>query len=54
MSALARLQLARAFALSGDTSAATRAYDDLFTLWKDADPDLALLKDARAEYGRLR
>jgi eukaryotic-like serine/threonine-protein kinase len=53
MDALARLQLARTFALSGDTVKAKRAYDDLFTLWKSADPDIPVLKEARAEYARL-
>jgi tetratricopeptide (TPR) repeat protein len=54
MDALARLQLARAVALSGDTEKARRAYSDLFTLWKNADPDLPLLQEARAEYARLQ
>ena len=49
--ALARLQLARA--LSGDTMKTKRAYDDLLTLWKNADPDIPVLKEARAEYARL-
>ena len=53
MDALARLQLARALTLSGDSVKAKDAYKDLFTLWKDADPDLPLLKAARAEYSRL-
>jgi len=53
MGALARLQLARALALSGDTVKARSAYNDLFTLWKSADPDLPVLKQARAEYARL-
>jgi serine/threonine protein kinase len=53
MGALARLQLARALALSGDTVKATSAYKDLFTLWKNADPELPVLKEARAEYARL-
>ncbi|MEO5739520.1 MAG: protein kinase, partial [Vicinamibacterales bacterium] len=51
--AFARLQLARALALSGDTVKAKRAYSDLLTLWKNADPDLRLLHEARAEYARL-
>jgi DNA-binding SARP family transcriptional activator len=51
--ALARLQLARALARSGDTVKAKRAYDDLLTLWKNADPDMPMLKAARAEYARL-
>jgi Flp pilus assembly protein TadD len=53
MDAMARLQLARALALSGDTVKAKRAYNDLLTLWKDADPDVRLLKEAQAEYARL-
>jgi eukaryotic-like serine/threonine-protein kinase len=51
--ALAPLQLARALVLSGDTVKAKRAYDDLLALWKDADPDIRLVKEARTEYGRL-
>jgi predicted Zn-dependent protease len=53
MDALARLQLARALVLSGDTVKAKRAYNDLLTLWKNADPDIRLVKEARTEYGRL-
>ncbi len=53
MDALARLQLARALALSGDTVKAKSAYSDLLTLWKNADPDVPVLKEARAEYARL-
>ena len=53
MDAMARLQLARALALSGDTVKAKSAYNDLFTLWKNADPDIPVLKEARAEYARL-
>jgi predicted Zn-dependent protease len=53
MEAIARLQLARALALLGDTAKAKSAYNDLFTLWKNADPDVRVLKEARAEYARL-
>ena len=53
MDAMARLQLARALALSGDTVKAKSAYNDLLTLWKNADPDIRVLKEARAEYARL-
>jgi eukaryotic-like serine/threonine-protein kinase len=53
MGALARLQLARALALSGDTVRAKGAYNDLLTLWKNADPDVPVLREARAEYARL-
>jgi tetratricopeptide (TPR) repeat protein len=51
--AFARLQLARALALSGDTVKAKSAYNDLLMLWKNADPDIRVLKEARAEYARL-
>jgi DNA-binding SARP family transcriptional activator len=53
MDAMARLQLARALALSGDTAKAKSAYRDLLTLWKNANPDIPALKEARAEYARL-
>ena len=49
----ARLQLARALALSGDTVKAKGVYSDLLTLWKNADADIPVLKEARAEYARL-
>ena len=53
MGAMARLQLARALALSGDTVKAKSAYGDLLTLWKNADADIPVLKAARAEYAHL-
>lgn len=53
MGAVARLQLARALALSGDAAKAKKAYDDLFTVWKDADSQLLILNTARAERARL-
>ena len=53
MDAMARLQLARALALSGDIVKAKNAYGDLLTLWKNADADIPVLKEARAEYARL-
>jgi tetratricopeptide (TPR) repeat protein len=52
--ALARLGLARAYAMQGDTTKARAAYQDFLTLWKDADPDIPILKEAKAEYARLR
>ena len=52
--ALARLGLARAYALQGDTPKARAAYQEFLTLWKDADPDLPVLKAAKAEYAKLR
>jgi DNA-binding winged helix-turn-helix (wHTH) protein/Flp pilus assembly protein TadD len=51
--ALARLGLGRAYAMQGDTAKARLAYQDFLTLWKDADPDIPILKQARAEYARL-
>jgi tetratricopeptide (TPR) repeat protein len=51
--ALAHLQLGRALALSGDRAKANTAYRDFFALWKDADPDIPILKQAKAEYERL-
>ena len=52
--ALAHLQLGRAFALSGDKTKAKTAYQDFLTLWKDADPDIPILKEAKAEYAKLK
>jgi hypothetical protein len=52
--ALARLQLGRAYALAGDEAKARAAYQDFFALWKDADPDIPILKQAKAEYGKLK
>jgi eukaryotic-like serine/threonine-protein kinase len=54
LGALAHLGLARAYALSGDTAKAKGAYQDFFTLWKDADPDIPILKQAKAEYAKLQ
>jgi eukaryotic-like serine/threonine-protein kinase len=51
--AMARLQLGRAYALSGDNLKAKTAYEDFLTLWRDADSDTPLLKQARAEYAKL-
>jgi len=51
--ALAHLQLGRAYALSGDKTKAKSAYQDFLTLWKDADPDIPILKQAQAEYANL-
>jgi len=52
--ALAHLQLGRAYTLSGDTAKAKAAYQDFLTLWKDADPDTPILKQAKAEYAKLQ
>ena len=52
--ALARLGLARAYAMQGDTAKAKTAYQDFLTLWKDADPDIPILKQAKAENAKLQ
>jgi tetratricopeptide (TPR) repeat protein len=52
--ALARLGLARAYALQGDTARARTAYQDFLALWKDADPNITILKLANAEYTKLQ
>ena len=52
--AVARLQLGRAYVLAGDSTKAKAAYQDFLTLWKDADPDIPILRQARAEFAALR
>jgi tetratricopeptide (TPR) repeat protein len=52
--ALAHLGLGRAYALSGDSAGARAAYQKLFRLWKDADPEVPIFQQARAEYAKLR
>jgi len=51
---LAHLQIGRAYAMAGDTTKAKVAYQDFFTLWKEADPDIPILKQAKAEYAKLQ
>ncbi|HMK22538.1 MAG TPA: tetratricopeptide repeat protein, partial [Terriglobales bacterium] len=51
---LARLGLARAYALQGNNARARTAYQDFLTTWKDADPDIPILKQAKAEYAKLQ
>jgi tetratricopeptide (TPR) repeat protein len=51
---LTHLQIGRAFALQGDTARALAAYQDFLTLWKDADPDIPILKEAMTEYKKLQ
>ncbi|MGB8885467.1 MAG: winged helix-turn-helix domain-containing protein [Candidatus Korobacteraceae bacterium] len=53
IAALAHLQLARAQAMSGNNAAARKSYEDFLALWKDADPDLPILKQAQSEYAKL-
>ncbi len=52
--ALAHLGLARAYALSGESVKSRTAYQNFFTLWKDADPDVPILKEAKVEYAKLQ
>ncbi len=54
LGALAHLQLARAYVMAGDTAKAKTAYQDFLTLWKDADSDIPVLKEAKAEYAKLQ
>ncbi len=51
---LARLQLGRSYVLSGDTAKAKSAYQDFLTLWKDADSEIPILKQAKTEYAQLK
>ncbi len=51
---LSQLNLGRAYAMQGDNAKARTAYQDFFSLWKDADPDVPVLKTARAEYEKLK
>ena len=54
LGALAHLQIGRAYAMAGDTAKAKSAYQDFLGLWKDADPDIPILKEAKAEYAKLQ
>jgi serine/threonine protein kinase/predicted Zn-dependent protease len=54
LGAVAHLGLGRAYALEGEVLKSGAAYRELFTLWKDADPDIPILKEAEAEYAKLR
>ena len=52
--ALAHLELGRAYVLSGDKTKAKSAYENFLTRWHDADPDIPILKQAKAEYAKLQ
>ncbi|HEY6369863.1 MAG TPA: protein kinase [Candidatus Sulfotelmatobacter sp.] len=52
--ALARLQLARAYLMSGDRTQAKSSYEDFLKLWRDADPDIPVLKEAKADYAKTQ
>jgi hypothetical protein len=53
LGALAHLGLGRAYALNGDSAKAKIAYQDFLALWRDADPDILILKQAKSEYAAL-
>jgi hypothetical protein len=52
--ALANLQIGRAYAMPADSTKAKAAYQDFLALWKDADPDIPILKQAKSEYAKLQ
>jgi eukaryotic-like serine/threonine-protein kinase len=54
LGALAHLWLGHAYTLQGDIVKAKAAYQDFFSLWKDGDPDIPILKQAKAEYAKLK
>jgi serine/threonine protein kinase/Flp pilus assembly protein TadD len=54
LAALARLQLGRAYSLAGDSAQARAAYQGFLKLWKDADPEIPVLNQAKSEYAKLR
>ncbi len=54
LGALTRLQLGRAYVLAGDKTKARHAYLEFLDLWKDADPDIPVLKQAKVEYAKLQ
>jgi eukaryotic-like serine/threonine-protein kinase len=51
---LVNLGLGRAYAMEGETAKAKSAYQEFLALWKDADPDIPILKQAKAEYAKLQ
>jgi eukaryotic-like serine/threonine-protein kinase len=52
--ALARLGLARAYALAGESAKSRAAFQDFFNNWKTADPDIPLLREAKANFAKLK
>jgi eukaryotic-like serine/threonine-protein kinase len=53
MASTVSLELGRAYAMSGETAEAKKAYEDFLTRWKDADPDVPIMKQAKVEYAKL-
>jgi len=54
LAALARVGLARSFFQQGESAKARNTYQQFLTLWKDADPDIPILKQSKAEYAKLQ
>ena len=54
LGALAHLGLGRTYSMTGDSAKAKAAYQDFLALWKDADPDIPILKEAKADYAKLQ
>jgi hypothetical protein len=50
---IVHLQIGRAYAVAGDSAKAKAAYQEFFNIWKDADPDIPILKEAKTEYANL-
>jgi hypothetical protein len=51
---LARLQLGRALKMLGDNASARKSYEDFLSIWRDADPDIPVYRQAKAEYAQLK
>ena len=54
VAAYARLGIARGYAQAGEKEKSRAAYEDLFVVWKDADADFPLLRQAKSEYAKLK
>jgi eukaryotic-like serine/threonine-protein kinase len=54
LASLAQLGLARGYTMQGNSAKARSGYQDFFTLWKDADANIPILKEAKAEYAKLQ
>jgi predicted Zn-dependent protease len=51
---IAHIRLAEAYALMGNVASARKTYEEFFSLWKNADPDVPIFKEAKAKYEQLR
>jgi eukaryotic-like serine/threonine-protein kinase len=54
LGAVANLELGRAQAMMGDKAAARKSFQDFFALWKNADPEIPILKQAKVDYAELK